>query len=104
MVDILTAIGIGGASGLSSGALLMFILKSLEKRVTITEKKLSKLTQDMYQCLDSQEDCWEEEIKKVNVEVIDVNKKIDRVITVMQMQATNSGHPEMVNILKGGET
>lgn len=108
-VDMLTAIGIGGASGLSSGALLMFILRSLEKRIGRAEKnlitqgeKISNLKKEMYVKLDEQEDCWEEEIGKVHGEVTDVNGKLDRVITVMQMQATSSGHPELVSILKGG--
>jgi len=102
LIDIITAAGIGGISGVSSGALLLFILKSLETNVKNNTANISKLKSDVFNAIETQEDCWEGEIKKVQGQIVNANTKLDRVITVMQMQATNAGHPELVEILKNG--
>ncbi|MCK5617092.1 hypothetical protein KAR91_85305 [Candidatus Pacearchaeota archaeon] len=109
----LEAIGVAIGGGLSGSSILILFIKLLERRVTRNEKAISAATQRHYKDLadtkeefqakiDEQEDCWEEEIGKVSDAVGEVNDNVQRVITVMQMQAMSEDKPELVDILKGG--
>lgn len=108
------AIGIAVGGGISGSSLLILLLKLLERRVSRNEQAISEGTKRHYrdlqmvkdnlnQKIDDQEDCWEEEISKVHISVNNVNDNVQKVVTVMQMQAINSGHPELAEILKGGK-
>lgn len=90
----------GGASAGITTTLLMFILKNLRTDVKNNSSRINQLyghcekkRNEMFNKIEDQEDCVESELKKID-------DKLNRVITVMQMQAKDN--PVMVEILKGG--
>lgn len=110
MTDILTGISIAAGGGLTAGSLLILLLKLLERRVARNEKAIADgvkrhykgigaLKSELNKKIDEQEDCWEDEIQKVNISIGVVHNDVQKVITVMQMQSVD---PKVVEILKGG--